>query len=282
MTPNRWRTMGGMPARTPSPFGALLRQWRTRQGLSQLDLALSAEVSARHLGFVETGRASPSREMVLLLARALDIPLRECNRLLSAAGFNDHYRESDLDDPEMAKPRRALEFVLERHEPYPALVVDASWQVRLANHAAQRLIAWFVPPDALPVGQQPNLLRLLFDPRAARPYVVNWEEVASELVQRVHREAVARGPDSPAEEVLREVLDQPGVPASWRKADLLQPLSALDCLVLERDGLRLNLFSTIWTFGSPLDITFQELRVETYFPADDETEAALPRPLPAR
>ena len=274
--------MGDMPARTPSPFGALLRQWRTRQGLSQLDLALSAEVSARHLSFVESGRASPSREMVLLLARALDIPLRECNRLLRAAGFVEIYRESDLGAPEMAAPRRALEFVLERHEPYPAVVVDATWQVLLANQAALRLIAWFVPPEALPAGQQPNLLRLLFDPRAARPYVVNWDQVAGDLVQRVHREAVAGGPGSRAHEVLREVLDQPGVPASWRKADLLQPLSALECLVLERDGLRLNLFSTIWTFGSPLDITFQELRVETFFAADDETDAALRRPLPAR
>src|SRR5687767_3012773 len=106
-----------MPARTRSPFGALLRQWRARQGLSQLDLALSAEVSARHLSFVESGRASPSREMVLVLARALDIPLRECNRLLRAAGFADHYRESNLDDAELVWPWRALEFGLARHEP---------------------------------------------------------------------------------------------------------------------------------------------------------------------
>ena len=255
----------------PAEFGALLRQWRSRHKLSQLELALRADVSARHLSFVETGRAQPSRDMVLLLAESLDVPLRERNRLLRAAGFADHYRETTLDDPELAAARRALQFILERHEPFPAAVVGPSWEVRMANRAAMRLITYFAPEAAAP----PNLLRLLFDPRGARPYLVNWEEVASGMIQRLHREALAGGPGSPSEALLREVLDHPGVPSDWRKPDLLRPQAPFFRLVLERGDLRLALFTTIATFGTPHDVTLQELRLETFFACDEETEAAL-------
>jgi transcriptional regulator with XRE-family HTH domain len=263
-------TIAAMP---PAEFGALLRQWRNRQKLSQLELALRADVSARHLSFVETGRAQPSREMVLLLAEVLDVPLRERNRLLRAAGFADQYRETALDDPELAAARRALEFVLERHEPFPAAVVGPSWEVRMANRAALRLIAHFAP-EATP---RPNLMRLLFDPRGTRPFVVNWEEVASGMIQRVHREALAGGPGCPSEGLLRELLDQPEVPADWRRPDLLRANAPFFQLVLERDGLRLSLFTTIATFGTPHDVTLQELRLETFFAADEATDQALRR-----
>jgi transcriptional regulator with XRE-family HTH domain len=254
-------------------FGPLLRQWRNRHKLSQLELALRADVSARHLSFVETGRAQPSREMVILLAEALDVPLRERTRLLRAAGFADQYRETPLDDPEMAAARRALEFILERHEPFPAAVVGPTWDVRMANRAAMRLIAHFAPQMTSP----PNLMRTLFDPRGARPFVVNWEVVASEMIQRLHREALAGGPGSPPEALLRELLDQPGVPADWRKPDLLHTHVPFFQLVLERGDLRLSLFTTISTFGTPHDVTLQELRLETLFAADRATEDALRR-----
>jgi transcriptional regulator with XRE-family HTH domain len=257
----------------PAEFGALLRQWRSRQKLSQLELALRADVSARHLSFVETGRAQPSREMVLLLAEVLDVPLRERNRLLRAAGFADQYRETALDDPELAAARRALEFVLDRHEPFPAAVVGPAWDVRMANRAAMRLILHFAPQG----GQRPNLMRLLFDSRGARPFVVNWEEVASGMIQRVHREALAGGPGCPSEALLRELLDQPDVPADWRQPDLLRDAAPFFQLVLEKDGLRLALFTTIATFGTPHDVTLQELRLETFFAADEATDAALRR-----
>jgi len=257
----------------PAEFGALLRQWRGRQKLSQLELALRAEVSARHLSFVENGRAQPSREMVLLLAEVLDVPLRERNRLLRAAGFADQYRETALDDPQMAAARRALEFVLDRHEPFPATVVGPGWDVRMANRAAMRLILHFAPQG----GPRPNLMRLLFDPRGARPFVVNWEEVASAMIQRVHREALAGGPGCPSEALLGELLDQPEVPADWRQPDLLRDSAPYFRLVLEKGDLRLALFTTIATFGTPHDVTLQELRLESFFAADDATDEALRR-----
>src|SRR5262249_12997433 len=152
-----------------------------------------AGVSSKHVAFLETGRASPSREMVLLLARALEVPLRDRNLLLRAAGFADAYRESGLDAPSIEPARRALRFILKRHEPYPAMVIDASWNVLIANHAASRLVARFVDR---PVGAGVNLLRMLFDPSALRPFVVNWPQIASVVLERLHREAMDGGASS--------------------------------------------------------------------------------------
>ena len=155
-------------------MGPLLRHWRAARRVSQLDLALDADVSSRHLSFVETGRAQPSREMVLRLAEALEVPLRERNALLLAAGYAPLYRETDLGAPEMVDARHAVEFILAQQEPYPAIVVDRHWNVLLANQATHRFLALFLPgPPAGPV----NVMRLIFDPQGVRPFVENWEEV---------------------------------------------------------------------------------------------------------
>jgi transcriptional regulator with XRE-family HTH domain len=163
--------------------GPLLRHWRAARRVSQLDLALDADVSSRHLSFVETGRAQPSREMVLRLAEALEVPLRERNALLLAAGYAPLYRETDLGAPEMVEARLAVEFILAKQEPYPAIVVDRHWNLLLANPSTHRFLALFLPgPPAGPV----NVMRLMFDPRGVRPFVENWEEVARHLVERLH------------------------------------------------------------------------------------------------
>ncbi len=261
-----------MADRKITPLGGLLRHYRSARKLSQLELALEAGVSARHLSFVETGRAQPSREMVLLLAQVLDVPLRERNNFLRAAGYADLYRETDLDAPELASVRRALQFLLDRHEPYGAFVLDRSMAVKLANQAASKVLGRFVvklPPPPV------NVMRLLFDPEGVRPFVDNWDEIARVQIQRLHREAMVAEEDAPVRALLTELLAMPGVPRAWQQPDLGADAPPLIPLVLRRDGVRLSLFSTIACIGTPLDVTLHELRIETFFPADAETEAAM-------
>ncbi len=262
-----------MPARKPSPFGSLLRYWRGARKQSQLAVALEAGVSARHLSFLETGRARPSRDMVLLLADVLEVPLRERNALLSAAGFAHAYRETALWDPAMATVRRSIEFLLSRHEPYPAIVVDRRWDVQLMNAAATRVFGAFVDPASLapPI----NAMRILFEPGGLRPYIVNWHEFAAIVVQRLHREAMASASDEDAQALLAEALAADGVPEDWRTPDLDAVPSVVAHMRARKGDLDLSLFSAITTLGTAIDITLNELRIETFFPADDATDAAL-------
>jgi transcriptional regulator with XRE-family HTH domain len=256
-------------------FGTLMRQWRRRRGLSQLDLAESGGVSQRHVSFLESGRARPSRQMVLHLAELLDMPLRERNRLLHAAGFAAAYRESGLDAPQLAEARRALDLLLRQHEPFPAVVVDAAWTVQLANQAAQRMIAFLLGPAADPA-KPPlgpvNFMKLPLHPQGARPYIRNWREVAGALLHRLQREAM----DSPAAAaVLAEVRAYPDVDALWRSLDWeAEPRPVLG-FVIEKDGLVLDLLTMIATFGTPQDVTLQDLRIETFLPADESSESLL-------
>ncbi len=253
-------------------FGSLMKHWRSTRKMSQLELALEAGVSARHLSFIETGRARPSREMVLLLAEVLDVPLRERNTLLRGAGFADVYRETNLDAPEMASVRQALRFLLDRHEPYGAFVLDREFNILLSNRASMQVMSRFLDaPPAPPV----NLMKLLFDPAGARRYVENWEQVAHVQVQRLHREALASEPGSPVRALLKSLLDAPDVPRAFRVPDLTSEPSPLVPLTLRRGDLRLSLFSTIACIGTPLDVTLHELRIETFFPADRATDDAL-------
>lgn len=260
------------PAPAPSPVGSIMRQWRGLRGLSQLDLAHDANTSARHLSFVETGRARPSREMVQRIAEALDMPLRERNALLVAAGFAAVYRERPLDDDAMVQARRALELILKSHEPFPALVMSRTWDLVAANQAAGRLMAWLGAGNA-PVGTPPNVLRLLLHPDGLRPFIVDWETAAASLISRARRE------DGPARDeamasLLDEVLGYPGVPRKWSAPDFDAEVPPLLPLTFEKDGVRSSWFTTIATFGTPQDITLQELRIESFFPADEETETA--------
>jgi transcriptional regulator with XRE-family HTH domain len=252
--------------------GTLIKRWRDVRKMSQLALATEAGVSARHVSFIESGRSQPSREMVLTLAEALDVPLRERNALLTAAGFAAHYRESSLDSEAIAGVLRSLEAVLERMDPFPCVVLDSNWTVLRGNAAAMRLIGAFVDPALL--DGPPNLMRLLFAPQM-RPHIANWEQIAPSFIQEMHRSALA-GSDA-ARAMLDEVLAQPGVPQRWRAADLDHRSPVVVPLVLKKGDLELSLVTMLSTLGTALDVTLQELRLETYLPADEKTEAALRR-----
>jgi len=239
--------------------------------MSQLDLAVEAQVTPRHVSFVESGRARPSREMVLALAGALDVPLRERNQLLLAAGYAPLYRETGVEEPAMAQVRGALDQVLRHHEPFPAVVMDRHWDILMANAAATAMFAWLLGRER---SERPaNVLRLMFDPHGLRPFVANWDQVAEALVQRVHREAIGGVPDPETAALLQELLALPGVPDRWRAPDLTAaPLPVIP--VLFRKGrLAVSYFSMVTTVGTPQDVTAEELRLESFFPADQATEA---------
>ena len=254
-------------------FADLLRSWRTARRMSQLALATEAEISSRHLSFLETGRAQPSREMVLRLAGVLDVPLREQNALLTAAGYAPVYRESPLGAPELGQVRRALGFMLAQQEPFPALVVDHHWNLLMQNEGARRIFGLFLDPGAVAqVPGPPNVVRMTFHPQGLRRYITNWEALAGPMIQQIHREAVGGIPDEPTRQLLDEVLAYPGVPARWRTADAHAQSAPFLPMALRRDGLAARFFTTIATLGTPQDITLQELRVECFYPADEATE----------
>jgi transcriptional regulator with XRE-family HTH domain len=261
-------------AAVPVGVGQLLRQWRTQRRLSQLDLSLDAGISARHLSFVETGRAQPSREMVLLLSRALDVPLRDRNELLVAAGYAPIYRQTDLAAPAMAQVRRALDFILRQQEPYPALVLDRHWNVLAVNEGTTRVQARFLDPAAASELGPPNAMRLMFHPRGFRPFIANWEATAASMIQWLHRDVVSGIGDTRTRALLDELLVYPDVPRHWRRLDLDVSTAPFLPIELRRDDLVLKYFTTLTSLGTPHDITLQELRIESFFPADEATEEA--------
>ncbi|WP_026930779.1 helix-turn-helix domain-containing protein [Glycomyces tenuis] len=245
--------------------GNLLRQWRHRRGLSQFDLAIAADVSARHVSLVETGKSKPSAEMVLRLAHHLDVPLRDRNLLLLAAGFAPKYAEQPLHADALAAARKAVERVLQSHEPYPALVLDRRWNIVRANRAVDAFFA-AVDPDLLrpPI----NMLRLGLDPRGLARMAGNMSQVRSVLRNRITRQ-LAAAPDSELTALYEELLGPETAEDSGEilESDVVIPMA------VRLDGRELRLFSTVTTFGTPLDITLDELTIESYYPADDETAA---------
>jgi transcriptional regulator with XRE-family HTH domain len=250
-------------------FGVILREWRSARHLSQLALALKSGVSQRHLSFVESGRAKPSREMVLTLAAALDLPLRARNELLASAGFAPVYPERGLDAQAMQTAREALERILAHQEPYPAMVLDRSWNIIMRNKANERIVSRFVSPAAL---AEPNFLRLMFSPTGMRPRIKSWRSTGAYLIARLRREASA-APGSPSETLLREL--QPHAPPIYIESDGVMPTTPLEIQL--DDGVVLRLFNTLTTFGTPQDITLEELRVEMSFPADPASDQLLRR-----
>jgi transcriptional regulator with XRE-family HTH domain len=244
------------------PLGTLLRDWRRRRRLSQLDLALEAGVSARHLSFLETGRSKPSREMVLHLSEQLEVPLRDRNHLLLAAGFAPAFEERAIDAPEMAPVREALERVLTGHEPYPAVVVDRWWNLAAAN----RSIAMFTAsvPDHL---MQPpvNVLRVSLHPEGMASRIVNYGEWRAHLLDRLQRQVALTG-DERLAALYEEVSAYPGETGEAHPGgEIAVPLR------YAHDGRELSFFSTIATFGTAVDITLAELSIEAFFPADQAT-----------
>lgn len=259
----------------PNAFGEHLREWRQRRHLSQLDLAGDAEISARHLSFVETGRAAPSRDMVLRLAERLDVPLRERNVLLVAAGFAPAFPNRALDDPALAAARQAVETVLKAHEPYPALAVDRHWNLVSAN----AMIAPFLTGVAPSLLAPPlNVMRLSFHPQGIAPLTVNLAEWCGHLLERLHRQCEATA--DPVLIALYEELKTYPIPA--RKTPHLVGTESLVVPFQMRMGDDvLSFISTTMVFGTPLDVTLSELALETFFPADDKT-AAFMRAMQAR
>lgn len=259
-----------------SSVGQLLRLWRERRRLSQLALALEAEISSRHLSFVETGRSHPSREMVLLLAEVLDVPPRARNDLLAAAEYAPIYRESGLDAPEMTQFRRALDFILRQQEPYPAIVLDRYWNILHMNDGAGRLFGLLLNPAIVAALGPPNAMRLVCHPQALRPCIVNWEATAAALIQWLHRDLL-RSADRGIRLLLDELLAYPDVPRNWRALDLDAPAAPFLAIDMQKGGTHFRFFTTLTSLGTPYDITLHELRIESFFPADDATETELRR-----
>jgi transcriptional regulator with XRE-family HTH domain len=250
-----------------------LREWRARRSVSQLRLASEAAVSARHLSFIETGRARPSREMLLHLADRLGIPLRETNALLLAAGHAPAYAERSLDSEEMAPMREALERFLAAHEPYPAIVVDRHWNLVLANDSVGFLVEGVAPELLEPPA---NALRATLHPRGMAPRILNLAEWSAHLVHRLRREVALTG-DEELEALLAEVLEYPGVEAELPAGEELAAGEIVLPLHLAHGDGRLAFFGTVTTFGTPADVTLAELAVEAFYPADAQTAAALAR-----
>jgi transcriptional regulator with XRE-family HTH domain len=257
-------------------FGNLLKQWRNHQGFSQLDLAVNSQVSQRHISFLESGRAKPSRDMILRLADVLEIPLKYQNLMLTAAGFAPTHAETDLSSPEMFSIRKAIDFMLRQQEPYPAIVVDRYWNLLLTNDAATRLLNTFIDLEKLQanfcVDGKINLMRVIFHPQGLRPFIPNWEEFAGHLLQRVHREAVALFESEQSTSLLKELMSYPGVSDVWQNSNRTTQHALLLTIHLKQNDLDLQFFSTIATLGTPYDITLQELRIECMFPANEVTE----------
>jgi transcriptional regulator with XRE-family HTH domain len=257
------------PALSGTPFGAQLREWRQRRRRSQLDLALDAGISQRHLSFVESGRAAPSRDMVLLLAEELEVPLRERNALLLAAGFAPRYNARPLEDAALAPAQAIIATILRAHAPNPALVVDRHWHMVAANDGVPPLLAGVADLGLLrpPV----NVLRLSLHPHGLAPAIANLPAWRAHILTRLRRQAHASG--DPALAALLAELQSLGGADGWAEAgdSIAIPLE------LDTSAGRLSLISTVTVFGTPAEVTLSELAIEAFYPADDATAARLLR-----
>ncbi|MBM3664095.1 MAG: helix-turn-helix transcriptional regulator [Actinobacteria bacterium] len=258
---------------------ALLKQWRSRRGLSQLDLALAADVSARHISFLETGRSLPSPEMVLLLGSTLGVPLSQVNAMLVAAGHDPAFDESDDAVPEQIA--QAIELLKAHHEPFPLVVVDGAYDVVDVNQGAATVISAVLglPPGPPPTAELVadlglNLARLTFDPAGAQPYLANFDEVGRQVLWRIQREVLADPGNRELGALLDELLDMPTVSQQWREADLSVPSEPALVLHLSRDDLELRFLTTVTAFQAPQNVEVERLRIEHWFPYDDATATA--------
>jgi transcriptional regulator with XRE-family HTH domain len=251
-------------------FAASLRWWRRHRGW--LDLAGRAEISQRHLSFLELGRASPSRDMVMRLAAALDVPLRQHNALLMAAGFAPVWRQTDLAAPELSDISRALDYMLTQQEPFPAVAVDRHWNLLRSNSGAVRLVEFLVGPLApdTPI----NLADALVAPDVLRPHLANWPDVVRYFVRSVEADATADGtPETAA--LHQRLLGYEGVRAAVHAVPAEPAIAPVLAMHFRKGEIELRLFTTIATLGIPQDITLQELRVECFFPMDEETASIM-------
>jgi transcriptional regulator with XRE-family HTH domain len=251
-------------------LGELLKQWRGVRGRSQFDISLDAGISQRQISFIESGRSVPSRSTLMIIAQALDIPLRERNVLLLAAGYAPLYSNAAWNSDEMKSINKALQRVLAQQEPYPAIVMDRYWNVLLTNSAAPRFFNCFIDMSARPAPR--NMLHLIFDPQGMRPFLANWQSLAKAMVQRVYRETVGHVVDQQTKELVADLLAYPDVQPDWRVPEATGASPTIP-MSFVKDGATMNYFSLLTTVGTPQTIAAQELRVECMYPADDETEA---------
>jgi transcriptional regulator with XRE-family HTH domain len=255
----------------PHPVGELLRGWRSRRAISQADLAFEAGISIKHLSHVETGKAAGSRDILLRLAAALGLSLRDRNALLEAGGFARQYGERNLSAPELADARRAIDLLLRRHEPFPAVVTDRRWNVIDVNRAARRLMTLLLGAERMT--RPLNHMKMFLGPDELRPFVENWPDVAAALMARARHEAMAAPLDAALQSTWRELLKLPDVAApQLKESETPGPLCELR---LTKGDLHIGLIGAVLTLGTPQDVTLQELRVELFMPADVPSEAAL-------
>ncbi len=254
-----------------SPVGDLLRFWRNRRAMSQAELAFQTGISIKHLSFIETGKASGSREILVKLAAALGLSLRDRNALLDAGGFARQYGERSLSSPEVAGAKRAIDLLLSRHEPFPAIVTDRQWNVIETNRAARKLVSLLLGPERL--ARPLNHMRMFLAPDELRPFVENWPSLASALLMRARHEAMAAPLDHSLQSTWRKLTELPDVLVpQLNESEIPSPL----CEVRLRFGpLYLGLIGTVLTLGTPQDVTLQELRVEMFVPSDAASEAVL-------
>jgi transcriptional regulator with XRE-family HTH domain len=257
------------PLSSAPTAGELLRQWRAQRGKSQLDLAFDTGISQKHVSFVETGRSTPSRQMVVDLSDALRIPLRERNAIMLAAGYAPLYRDEPLDGPAMRQIGRAVSRMLRQHEPFPAMAMDRYWNVVDANEAAPAFFGRFIGLEKWPKPR--NLLRLMFDPSGLQPFLARWEETAGSLLIRVRREAVGGVLDDGMRALLADLMAYPSTPQNLRSSSTNESLPTIPLgFKLGKDVL--DLFSMITTVGAPQMVSAEEIRLETMFPWDDKAE----------
>jgi transcriptional regulator with XRE-family HTH domain len=252
-------------------FSSLLKHWRKVRRLTQIDLAVDANVSAKHLCFLETGRSQPSREMVQLLCSALDLPLEERNALHVAAGFVPPYSDKGLAADHLQPVRQALDFILRQQEPYPGIVVDGRWDVRMRNQGSARLLKPFRDSYEMEARVADNAMHVAFHPKGLRQFIVNWDEFAGQLIQILHRD-VAQGGRAAAQ-LLDEIMAYPGLSAEWRLPRQILASSPVMTMHLAKGDYRLAFFSTFTTLAMPMDAALQQIKIECFFPADDATAA---------
>jgi transcriptional regulator with XRE-family HTH domain len=259
-------------------FATMLKQWRQHRHVSQLDLAMQAGVSQRHVSFLETGRANPSRPMVLALAGSLDIPLRERNSLLQSAGFSAAFAEGDLDAQSHQIFRQALQQTIDHAEPYPALVLDGKWNMIMANQATLRFFGQFIDPFAalVEIGnpEQFQIVRLCLHEKGFLPYIVNWEPLIASFLSRARRALLANPKDEHLPVLIEEIVSHPRAPKDWRRVWSGKAAPAIE-MVMQKDDQQYRLFTMLAHFGAPTDVTLEEVSVEMFYPADEATRTQL-------
>lgn len=254
-------------------FPALMKYWRHTRGLSQLDLAIEAGVSSRHISFLETGRANPSRAMVLRLGSVLSVPMRDQNIMLSAAGHEEAFEEGTASDGLPPGIQSAVDRMCTQQEPYPLLILNGRYDILRMNGPAEVLLPMFVKqPSAI---QKPlNLLRLLFDEHLVRPYIHEWEQLAQIMISRIYKDALTRSGDHELLSFISELMSYPGVPQDWPQPNPSDACEATCNLHFQRDGLKLSFLATMTLFSAPQNLAVEEIIVESYFPADERTALA--------